>query len=86
MALSLSIPRFLFFRSKLKRGVRNALDGAGLEELDIVPEWNSDRGFLCRGGANQLRKEVDDLAGECRKARSDSQALKILEDYLKTKR
>lgn len=74
------------FFSKLMRGVRSTLDGVGLEELEIVPEWDSDRDFLSNGGAKRLRKEVDDLARECREARSDSKALNIMEDYLRKKK
>ena len=83
--MALMYARDLFF-SKLKRGVRSALDGVGLEELEIVPEWNSERDFLCAGGAKQLRKEIDDLARECREARSDSKALKVMEGYLRKRR
>eukprot|EP00904_Undaria_pinnatifida_P008597 jgi/Undpi1/4868/HiC_scaffold_19.g08221.m1 len=71
---------------QLKRGVRNALDGVGLEQLGIVQGWNSESDVLVEGGAEQLREEVDDLARDCAEAQSDRKAFKIMEQYLTRRR
>ena len=83
--MAIARPPFFWF-SKLKRGVRNALDGVGLEQLGIVQGWNSESDVLVEGGAEQLREEVDDLARDCAEAQSDRKAFKIMEQYLTRRR
>lgn len=58
------------------------MDGLGV----FRRRWNRDRDVLFTGGAASIAREIDGLAKRCRLARTDSDALSVLEGYMRDKK